>query len=243
MTCEPIAFMWTRPQGGRRSSASGFTLLEILVAMSIFAIVTALIFGSFEGVFSNAEHVTQSSAIYEMADTCLGRITTDLTAIHVMQTPRYKKPDIDSEPDIFRVVAKNETMGGNTFTHIRFTSQAHLPTSGQFSEGIAEIVYYAQEEGGEGYVLRRADHLYPYPEDFKPAETDPILCEKVLSFKLLFFDKEGREQEEWDSEDDDYEYSTPAAVKVTLKIGEEESPYEFSVMISLPMHRFIEPKR
>ncbi|MBI5062515.1 MAG: hypothetical protein HZB87_03335 [Desulfatitalea sp.] len=217
--------------------------MEILVAMSIFAIVTTLIFGTFEGVFSNADHVTKSSAIYEMADACLGRVTTDLRAIHVMQTPRYKKPDIDSDPDIYRVVAKNETLGGGTFTQLRFTSLAHLPTSGQFSEGIAEIVYYAQEEKNDVYVLRRADHLYPYPEDFEPKATDPILCEQVLSFKLLFFDKEGREQEDWDSEDDDYEYSTPAAVKIELKLGEEESPYEFSVMVSLPMSRFIEPKR
>ncbi len=234
--------MWIRPHRGR-SHANGFTLLEILVAMSIFAIVTTLIFGTFEGVFSSADHVTKSSAIYEMADACLGRITTDLRAVHVMQTPRYKKPDMDSEPDIYRLEAKNETLGGETFTQLRFTSLAHLPTSGQFSEGIAEIVYYAQEEENDVYVLRRADNLYPYPEDFEPKETDPILCEQVLSFKLLFFDKEGREQEEWNSEDDDYEYSTPAAVKVELKVGDKESPYEFSTMISLPMSRFIEPKR
>ena len=235
--------MWIRPRNGGRSDASGFTLLEILVAMSIFAIVTTLIFGTFEGVFSSADHVTKSSAIYEMADACLERITTDLSDIHVMQTPRYKKPDTDSEPDIYRVVAKNETLGGEPFTQLRFASLAHLPTGGQFSEGIAEIVYYAQEDGNDGYVLRRADTLYPYLEDFKPKETDPILCDQVLSFKLLFFDKKGREQEEWDSEDDDYDYSTPAAVKVELKIGDKESPYEFSTMIYLPMRRFIEPKR
>lgn len=234
--------MWIKPRRGR-SHTNGFTLLEILVAMSIFAIVTALIFGTFEGVFSNADHVTKSSAIYEMADACLGRITTDLRAAHVMQTPRYKKPEMDSEPDIYRLEAKNETLDGETFTHLRFTSLAHLPTGGQFSEGIAEIIYYAQEEENDAYVLRRADNLYPYPEDFEPKETDPILCERVLSFKLLFFDKEGREQEEWNSEDDDYEYSTPAAVKVELKVGDPESPYEFSVMISLPMKRFIESKR
>jgi general secretion pathway protein J len=235
--------MWIRPRRGRRTLAKGFTLLEILVAMSIFAIVTALIFGTFEGVFSNADHVTQSSAIYEMADACLGRMAADLRAIHVMQTPRYKKPDMEADPDIYRVEAKNETLGGETFTQLRFSSLAHLPTSGQFTEGIAEIVYYAQEEENDVYVLRRADHLYPYPEDFKPTETDPILCERVLAFKLLFFDKEGREQEEWNSEDDDYDYCTPAAVKVELKVGDEESPYEFETMISLPMTRFIEPKR
>ncbi|MFZ1983685.1 MAG: prepilin-type N-terminal cleavage/methylation domain-containing protein [Desulfatitalea sp.] len=239
--------MWIRPRRGpnRRSNRGigGFTLLEILVAMSIFAIVMALIFGTFEGVFSNADHVTRSSALFEMADACLGRIATDLQATHVMQTPRYKKPEMDSEPDIYRIEAKNETMGDGTFTQLRFASLAHLPIGGTHPEGIAEIVYYAQElERGE-YILRRADHPYPYPEKFEPKKTDPILCEQVRSFKLLFYDKEGREQEEWDSEDDDFEYSTPAAVKVELTLGSEESPYEFSTIVTLPMQRFIEPKR
>lgn len=243
MHCEPIDSMWIRPHRGPNRRIGGFTLLEILVAMSIFAIVMALIFGTFEGVFSNADHVNSSSALFEMADACMGRMATDLQATHVMLTPRYKKPDMDSEPDIYRIEAKNDTMGDGTFTQLRFASLAHLPIGGTNPEGIAEIVYYAQElERGE-YILRRADNLYPYPEKFEPKETDPILCEQVRSFKLLFYDKDGHEQEEWNSEDDDSAYSTPAAIKVELTLGNEESPYEFSTTITLPMHRFIEPKR
>ncbi|MDA8139863.1 MAG: prepilin-type N-terminal cleavage/methylation domain-containing protein [Desulfobacteraceae bacterium] len=225
----------------------GFTLLEILVAMVIFSVVMTLIFGTFSGVFSGADHVTAGTSVFEMADACMGRITADLQSMYVMQLPRYKIPDMDSEPDIYRVQSKNETMGGNTFARLRFSSLAHLPISGDNREGIAEIVYYAEQvrDGADNdtYVLKRADILFPYPEKFEPKESDPVMCEQVREFKLTFYDKDGREQNEWDSEDNDYEYCTPSAVKIEMKLGNEASSYQFTTGVALPMRRIVEPKR
>jgi len=211
--------------------------------MSILAVVMGLIFGTFEGVFSNSSHVNAGSDLYKMADNCLKRISIDLKSLHVMQQPIYQMPGTDSKPDIFRLEGKNEGFGGNDFSHLRFTSLAHLSMSRIQSEGIAEIVYYVQEMANNSYVLRRADKLYPYPETFEPKETDPILCEQVRSFKLVYFDKEGREHEEWDSEDDNYEFSTPKTIAVHLKLGDSENTYDFSTEIAMPMHRFVSPKR
>lgn len=247
MNCEPTVFMPIRPICGIGRSPSGFTLLEILVAMSIFTIVMTLIFGSFGGVFSSADHVTAGSALFEMADACMDRITSDLESIHVLDLPRYQVPEMESKPDLYRVESKNESMHGNTFAQLRFTSQAHLPISGDGREGIAEIVYYAQESNNgpddDTFIIKRSDTLYPYPEKFEPKDSDPVMCEQVREFKLTFYDKEAREQEEWDSEDDDYEYCTPTAVKVELMIGPEAAPYAFTTTIELPMRRIVELKR
>ncbi|RJQ68502.1 MAG: prepilin-type N-terminal cleavage/methylation domain-containing protein [Desulfobacteraceae bacterium] len=223
--------------------ARGFTLLEVLVATFILAIVMGLIFGTFEGVFSNADHVNASSDSYEMADSCLKRISLDLQSMHVMQPPRYQIPDADSEPDIYRIEGKTESIGGGTFARLRFTSLGHLPIGGEQHEGIAEIVYYIQDTGNDTYVLRRSDKLYPYPESFEPKESDPILCDQVRAFKLVYFDKDNREQEEWDSEDDDFEYSTPKTIAVHLTVGSETAAYQFASEIALPVHRFISQKR
>ena len=52
---------------------------------------------------------------------------------------------------------------------------------------------------------------------------------------MTYYDKEGREFEDWDSEDDDYDYSTPNAVRIELKLGSEENAYEFRTAIQLPV--------
>lgn len=230
----------------RNRTIRGFTLLEILVAIFILAIVMGLIFGTFEGVFSDAAHVNAGSDTYAMADSCLKRITTDLTALHVTQDLRYKIPITDSKPDkpdLYRIEGSIDSFGGSTFSRLRFTSSAHLPIDGENRAGIAEIVYYVQETADNTYVLRRADKLYPYPESFEPKKSDPILCENVRAFKLTYYDKKGREHDQWDSDSGDYEYSTPESIAVHLTIGSKSNSYDFSTEITLPMHRFISQKR
>ena len=241
MSCEPIASILTNkhPEDRRRG---GFTLLEILVAMVIFAIVVGLIFASFEGVFSNADHMTAAGGMIEMGNACMDRITRDLVALHVTTYPRYSPPDIDDKPDIYRVQGTLESMGGDSFAMLRFASLSHLAFNQQPREGIAEIVYYVQEDPTGQRVLKRSDKLYPYP-DFEPDPSDPVLCEKVKSFKLVYYSAKGDEREEWDSESDDFDYSTPRAVGITLVIGDDDASYEFYTEIAFPMYRFKEVKR
>ncbi|MBT8343072.1 MAG: prepilin-type N-terminal cleavage/methylation domain-containing protein [Desulfatitalea sp.] len=227
-----------------RETTAGFTLLEILLAMVVLSIVMGLIFSSFDGVFSDAGHIRSTSDIHETAQACLQRLSLDLQAIHVSQAPRYTPPDIhDETPDIYRVEGDNETAVDGTLARLRFTSLAHLPLGGDTRQGIAEIVYYTQQAADGSYELRRADRLYPYPEAFEPSEADALVCDQVRSFKLLFFDRENREFEAWNSQDDDLEFSTPTTISVELKVGDETSPYEFETAVTLPMQRQYEAKR
>ena len=74
-------------------SGNGFTLLEIMVAIFIFALVITTVFGSFRAVFSSADAIGGDVAVFETARTCLGRMATDLGALVVSDYPRYAKPE------------------------------------------------------------------------------------------------------------------------------------------------------
>lgn len=52
----------------------GFTLIEILIAIFIFAIVVTTIFGSYRSVFGDVETLGKGTALYEMARNCLERM-------------------------------------------------------------------------------------------------------------------------------------------------------------------------
>jgi general secretion pathway protein J len=171
-----------------------------------------------------------------MGKACMDRIKTDLTDIHVSLYPRYKPPDIDDKPELYRIVGREELIGGNSFAKLRFTSLAHLQMRQDAKEGIAEIVYYAQSTEENGFLLKRSDKLYPYPE-FEENPMDPTMCEQVRAFKILYYDNEGKEHETWDSESDDNDYGTPKTIAIQLTVGSEENEFQFQTEIALPVQR------
>jgi len=148
---------------------TGFTLLEILIAISIFAIIATTVFGSHNFVFSSAKVVEEDLAAYEMAKGCLSRIADDFGSLHVCLPPEYTPLDSDDDEDPFKITGETADAGSESFSRLRFASRAHVAFEKSIQEGeknikegIARIVYYVQKSDESRYVLRRADKLYPY---------------------------------------------------------------------------------
>ena len=222
---------------------NGFTLLEILIAVFIFSIVIATIFGTFNAVISRTDAIKNGMEGFEMARTCLNRITSDLNAIYIEQKPLYHPPDFNDPPDPYRVSAKETFAGNKSFSQLRFASTEHLPINGPPEKGIAEIVYYVKEVGypESEFVLKRSDVIYPYDEDyeFEEKESDPVLCEAIEEFSILYYDKDKNEYEKWDSDSEFLKYSTPYSIKIKLKIKnpDGDGSYTFSTEVTLPAYR------
>ena len=209
---------------------AGFTLIEILLAFLILGIVVTTVLASFNAVFSTTDALNSSSRYFDMAKNCLMRMTLDLEAAHVQQPPLYKKPEFDDPPDPYRMVGSIAEVGGTSFAQIRFASKAHIPLEKSRRGGLAEIVYYVQAKNDGQVVLKRADHLYPYP-DFEESGGDPVLCTDLKSLAFKYYDADGTEFDEWDSESDEYQYATPAAIRIQLEIGDETTSYAFETTV------------
>jgi general secretion pathway protein J len=226
-----------RAEIGRQKAAAGFTLMEILIATAILAIVVTTVLASFNSVFSTTEVLDESEDIYEMAQNCLKRMTLDLESVHVTQRPLYKPPELDQPPDPYRFVATASDTGGTGFAqNLRFTSRAHVGFENSFREGIAEIIYYVKA-GDDGHLtLKRADNLYPYPE-FEEKGIDPALCKYVKSLSFKFYDKDGTEFDTWDSDSEEFGYATPKAISIKLELANKAVSHTFETMVSLPISR------
>lgn len=220
-----------------RRWATGFTLMEILIAIAILAIVVTTALASFNAVFSTTEVLDDGAHLYEMANTCMKRIALDLAAMHINQRPLYKPPEFDQPPDPYRLIATADETGGTGFAqNIRFASRAHLPFEKSDGKGIVEIVYYFQTTN-DGYLeLRRADNAYPFPE-FEKKASDPILCKYVKSLSFKFYDTDGIEFDVWDSDSDEFGYATPTAIAVKLELAKNAEVHTFETMVSLPLIR------
>lgn len=218
----------------------GFTLLEIMVAIFIFAVVITTVFGSFRAVFSSADAVGGDVKTFATARTCLGRMATDLAALQVTQYPRYEKPEFNDPPDPYRVVGDATDLSGTRFGRLRFASLAHLALNRDPRKGVCRIVYYVHPKDDDTLVLRRADHLYPFPE-FEESEDDPILCDNVRALEFGYLDADGEVNESWDSDATDTDYATPRAVEVRLTVGTRDRSRTFTTRIAL--YAFREAKK
>jgi general secretion pathway protein J len=223
----------------------GFTLLELLIAIFIFAIIVTTIFGSFTAVFSNTESIDRGIDQYEMAKNCFERMIVDLHSVYVAVEPEYIRPTLggNDDPDPYRMIGDVSYAGTGSFSRFRFASRTHVSLEGDVQDGIAEIVYYVQSTGenDDEYVLRRADSLYPYKrfdgKNFEENAADPVLCENIKSLEFKYYDDEDTEYDRWDSESEETKYSTPRAVRIKLELGDEFSSLLFQTMVKFPIFR------
>jgi len=219
-----------------RQAAKGFTLMEVLMAITILAVVVTTILASFNSVFSTTEALDESADIYEMAKNCMKRMVLDLESIHIAQRPIYKPQELDQPPDPYRIVATTNDIGGTGFAQIRFASRAHVGLENSHREGIAEIIYYVQSRDDGHLVLKRADNLYPYPE-FEERGSDPVLSKYVKSLAFKFYDPEGSEYDVWDSDSDEFGYATPRVIAIRLELANKSASQTFETRVLLPLLR------
>jgi general secretion pathway protein J len=220
----------------RRPDRRGFTLMELMVAIVILGVVVTTVLASFNMVFSSAETLEGSAAAFEMGQTSVGRIVTDLENLFVLERPFYKQPAIDGPPDLYRFEASLDSLGGTKIAKLRFTSRAHVPLNAPAREGIAEIVYYLQAMPDGGLRLKRADHLPPYPR-FEERSTDPVLCENVKSLAIEYVDASGKVTDTWDSESARFDYATPEMVAVRIEVSDGRDAFVFQTAVRLPTAR------
>ena len=110
---------------------NGFTLLEVLIAIFIFAVIVTTVFASYHSMFIGSESIDQNMASYDMAKNCLNRMIFDLESIHVSLYPKYAPPDLDDPPDPYRVVGETIYIKTTEFPKLRFTSFSHLSLDGK----------------------------------------------------------------------------------------------------------------
>jgi len=230
---------------------TGFTLIEVLIAIFLFGIVMSTIFGAYVQVFFTVQQTENNAIIYEMGKNAMDRIIMDLSSIHITKPPIFKKPDTrpeDDELDPYQFLGEPD----GDFATLRFVSHAHVAIEG-FSPkggGVAQIRYYvnSDDQDEENMVLRRCDDI-----DLKEGcdrINDPILCEHVVGFNLsyVYYEKEEDIEtfEQWDSDDKEMKYATPRAIEITLKLTDPEKtetdPIVFHTGVTLPLYRLKDKK-
>ena len=219
----------------------GFTLVELLLALSIFAAVMSTLFLTFNTIVSNVNPMKNGLDNSEAAANAMGRISADLKSLCLTHEPAYIPPDNDGSvgPDRFRFVSSTAAIGNGTFSSLRFASFEHLPMGTAHDDRIGIISYFAQQIADGTVVLKRKDipAIFYNEDDQDETGNAPVVCEGVTAFELEFIDQAGEAHTSWNSDGPDVDFSTPLAVRIKLEIGTFDHGEIFAATVLLPTLR------
>jgi prepilin-type N-terminal cleavage/methylation domain-containing protein len=199
------------------SKARGFTLLELLIAISMLVIVMTTLYGSYRSILTRNPWIDNNIQSQEMARICLNQMQADLCAAYIVPSSEYRPPQSSETPNPYCLIVEPISTGRKTFPRLGFSSLYHLKLVDRRLQDIAHIVYYVQQLSNGAFVLRRSETFYPYPM-FKENPADPIVCKAVRSLNYTFYDSKGKEYQSWDSDSSDFGRQTPAAVHITMEL-------------------------
>ena len=219
----------------------GFTLLELMIAIFIIAVIISILYTSYAGTFRNIDEAKAQTDIYRMARIALERITQDLESAYMGQGSKKPGDDHDSPPYPGIFIGETVTFEGRASGRLRFSSSAHVDFLDELKAHTrAEIAYYSLESGPDKrLVLYRSDSR---EFDLRPKENEgglPI-CENLLFAEFIYHNHEGETFENWDSTAIEFKNRLPLMVTIKLdfsKNEDQEVPLRFITAVTIPLAR------
>ena len=207
-----------RSNGGPK----GFTLLEIMIAMAICAVVLVVTYGAFSAVTDNVGRAEKAAQAYQTARIVMDRMCLDLSNA-------YLKEYVPEDESPYSFVYKPASQEGlwETFTLV---STSHMALNAQtFGLDMCRVSYELQkEENADTYSLYRKDE--PLFMNSREGDVQAMMIGSgFLSFELTFFDADGQPLPDWDSTQGKQHNKLPKRVVVSFVIeGEDGVEYPFS---------------
>jgi prepilin-type N-terminal cleavage/methylation domain-containing protein len=210
---------------------SGFTLLEVLIAVVVLGIIMAIIYQSYWVCSKTVAAAEQHSDVYQEARLALRRIGDDLMCAWLPLTVPTAKDDSQGSPGAGEKVTSagdsDSTEGGASgsgpaFKAVNIGSDAdardtlEFVTTANLARGSAGQldtcqVQYSVQEGDKGKAtLVRTSSLAN--GDSEGAE----LASNVKALDFKFFNAAGEQFDDWDSTQSN---TLPATVQITLVMG------------------------
>ena len=209
---------------------TGFTLIEILLAIFILGIVMSTVYASYTGTFRIIRDTQEDAEIYGMARNALDRMVRDLQSAAPWG-------------GAFTFITKADTLGDHEFLRLTFRAAAHVAFNDREVPGGISVIEYRVEEGTEktGYVLVRSDNLYRDPGKEESLPGGYVLSDRVESLTYRFIDTTGKEYETWDSggQVEAQKKKAPAGILIRLSLvnaANKERPYRFMTRVRIPFN-------
>jgi prepilin-type N-terminal cleavage/methylation domain-containing protein len=198
---------------------AGFTLIELLLALSLFVMITGVVFAAFSGVMKGVEQGRRNLDAHRLGRTALLRMAQEVrAATHDAAYAGFTHGDDAREGDYAR--------DRLTFATVPYRSDA-APGS-----DLCEVAYYIGANAQGAAALYREQDCTP---DGEPLNGDTMeLTDAAVGLDVTYYDREDS-YDEWPNRAAN---RMPCLVRLALTLRDEEATERaFITTVSLPMSR------
>ena len=203
-----------------KAGKSGFTLIEMLVAIAIVVSIVSMVYGSYFATSRSAEAYKAKMSVSESAGDLLRQMARQIRCCYAKSPERAKTKARQSLPITQGILDEPTSyfQGGldvRTGEILHFVTTARVCSNGDLKEGLIEVVYVLDRTTKTLMVSAKR-----FVETSGPLLEEPdfsVVMEGVEYVELAFFDGT-----EWRAE---WDYSQtkrlPAAVRIRIVVEDE----------------------
>jgi len=193
----------------------GFTLLEILIAIAILALVVSSLYGAYSGTLDTTEMVESIRDVDQVARLALMQMVDDFKCLYYQKAGEEDK----ESPYSFGGVTEAEGEGGAI---VAFATTSRLDFGMTFpSQRINRVSYIMEKQPDNEKLYRLVRKELPFADLSGGREEISVeIADGVESLSLTYFDKDGQQFSQWDSKT---EGLLPRLVHIRLQMAGEKS--------------------
>lgn len=198
----------------------GFTLLEILVAAVILAMVMTMAYGLFRWIQGASARVTEGRPRDRAVRVVLDRIERELSGTILLR--RREGVDPLTHPWIF--YAEDLVIEDQEADRVRFVTQTPLRGAGELHGRGVRIVSYGMELGQDGLpvLLRSEEEMGDELEKGIELADAQVVAEDVAAFSLRYMGESGA-RDSWDSTSVETDNLLPLNVEVMVQLWQRDA--------------------
>ncbi|MBF0527185.1 MAG: prepilin-type N-terminal cleavage/methylation domain-containing protein [Deltaproteobacteria bacterium] len=215
----------------------GFTLIEVMLAVAILAIITTVIYSSLIQGLKTVEECRETQETYQIARVIFDRMIRDLSSAYV--SPNVKKPPTSpsGRKAFYGLIGRRFEDSQGPKDTLCFTSMAHLDTGGSFDHQVlTRIGYYLDQDPlQDGFILYRRDNP-ALDDDLDKGGVALELGERVAGLRFRYVDPVQGIIDLWDSTSPERNNVLPQQVIITLTLvdrAKEKKTFETRVFIPM----------
>lgn len=234
------AVKWLRWPRRARAYLAGFTLLELMVAITILSLISILIYSSFAGLRTTRDGVGAVSGRYHEGRSAMQRVARELQSAY-LSFNRPIDPALLTRETLFR------GKRGSPADRVDFTAFAHRRLDRNAHESDqCELSYFGSDDPKQRGVTDLVRRESPYI-DLQPDRGGrvQVLVTDIDLFQLEYLDPfTGRWTEQWDTSQAIGESNRlPLQVRITLVLnggrraakGRGKKTIKFDTKVKLPI--------